>query len=79
MISCRCAVLQELDGGERQNYVRSHLKIINVDVERWQTLYHCPRTGLYWKEYYPHAERQGGWAPHFVRIVEREAKAEFAI
>jgi hypothetical protein len=68
-----------LTGSEGEAFAKQNLVPIKVDAANWKVLWKDPRTGKFWKEYFPHSELQGGGPPEFVQITEEEAKSEFAL
>jgi len=66
-----------LHGVAGQEYAKRSLVQLRVDSVNWKVLWRNPKTGNYWKEYFPQAEMHGGGPSEFVRISEREALAEF--
>lgn len=68
-----------LEGNEGQEFARQHLVQVVVDDVNWKSLYKNPRTGDYWREFFPQSETQGSGPPVFIKISEEEAKREFKI
>lgn len=68
-----------LEGNEGHEFARKNLVQLVVDDVKWKVLHRNPTTGEYWKESFPHSERQGGGPPVFEKISEAEAKQEFKI
>jgi len=77
--ACKCDLFTQLEGNEGENYARSHLAEIKTDQINWKTLYKCPTTGKYWREYFPFPEAHGGGPPEFVQISAAQALDEFGV
>lgn len=71
---CKCLDIDHLHGAEAKSYVNTHLKEIKVDINLWQTLYQCPDTKVYWKEYYKYPETHGSGPPELIKVSDKEAK-----
>ena len=76
MSQCKCN-LPKLAEDIGDEYTRTHWIKLAVDEVNCRTLYKCPDTGRYWKEYYPYPEYHGGGPSAFVQISKRTAKEEF--
>ncbi len=48
-----------LEGNEGQEFAKKYLIQISVDDVNWQVLHRNPKTGEYWKEFFPQSELQG--------------------
>ena len=68
-----------LEGNEGQEFARSNLVQVVVDDVNWIVLYRDPKTGDYWKEYFPQSELHGGGPPIFVRISLDDAERDFKV
>lgn len=68
-----------LEGNEGQEFARKNLIQVVVDAANWTVLHRNPKTGEYWKEFFPQSELQGGGPPVFMKISDDEAKREFNI
>lgn len=49
MVTCRCAVLNNLTGDSAADYARHHLDVVREHAGR-TTTYRCPDTGIEWVE-----------------------------
>ena len=49
MVTCRCAVLNNLTGEQAAEYARHHLEVTRADTGR-TTTYRCVETGIEWVE-----------------------------
>jgi hypothetical protein len=58
-------------------YVIDNFTKLKVNVQNWTKLWHDPKTGEYWMQFFEHPELQAGGPPWFVRISEEEAKSAF--
>ena len=77
MTECKCNELNHIHGRAAQDYITQHLLEIKDKPEKWETLYQCPITHIYWKEYYPYSEAQAGGPPDIIQLSNEEAKIEF--
>jgi hypothetical protein len=66
-----------MEGYKAQEFVRKNFTQIAVDGVNWNILHRDPKTGEYWKEFFPQSEMHGGGPPVLVKISEEEAKREF--
>jgi hypothetical protein len=60
VIACRCDQINELWDSDAIDYIHGHLQIKNVDDEKWQVFYSCPKTGKIWVEERPDSKLHGG-------------------
>jgi hypothetical protein len=79
MTECRCKDLKHIHGRAAQDYIVQHLREIKDNSETWETLYQCPITKTFWKEYYPHSEQHGGGPPELIQITPEDAKRDFKV
>ncbi|MEM1223525.1 MAG: Imm27 family immunity protein [Verrucomicrobiota bacterium] len=68
-----------LSSSEGEAYAKEHLQQIKVDDVEWKILHRNPKTGQYWKEWFPRSHMHGGGPPEFVKISDAEAREEFGI
>lgn len=66
-------------GREGQEFAKKNLTTVKVDEVNWMVLHRNPKTGEYWKEFFPRSEEHGGGPPEFVQISEEEAKRLFKL
>jgi hypothetical protein len=50
---------------------------LKVDASNWKVLWRDPKTGDYWKEYFPQSEHHGGGLASFTILTEEQAELEF--
>ena len=79
MTGCRCKEIKFIQGADAKNYARSHLREITVNFDNWETLYQCPITKTFWKEYFPYPEGHGGGPPELIQISPEDAKRDFKL
>ena len=79
MIDCKCNLVARIEGNEAEQYAKSHLVEIEKDHINWKTLYRCPTTGKYWKEYFPYGYAQAGGPPELVQVSAVQADDEFGL
>jgi len=79
MTKCRCKDLKHIHGRAAQDYISEHLELIKDNPETWESLYKCPITKKFWKEYYPHSEAHGGGPPELIQITPEDAKRDFKL
>ncbi len=65
-----------LSGNEGEAFAKQNLVQLKVDSVNWKVLWKNPKTGEFWKEFFPQSEMHGGGPPEFVKISEQEAKTE---
>lgn len=77
MIKCKCEKINFIHGAEAKIYASSHLQEISVNFSTWETLYQCPVTKRFWKEYFPYPEAHGGGPPELIQITPEQAEKDF--
>ncbi len=69
--------VERMSGIDGQTFAKQNFVQLKVDAVHWKVLWQNPKTGEYWKEYFPQPETQGGGPSEFVKITVQEAKMEF--
>ena len=64
---CLNKEISELHGVELQDYVKHHLRLIEIN-KKWETSYECPDTGVQWLEDFPDSQLHGGGTPRLRKI-----------
>jgi len=59
---------REFEGNEALHFAATHLRKINVNVQRWEIEYEDALTGEKWLMDYPHSEFQGGGNPRLRKL-----------
>jgi hypothetical protein len=76
LTNCLCKS-PNIDPDVAQGYVKAHWDTVVINFFRLETLFQCPTTRQYWKEFHPHPEAQANGPPDYRPITAEEAKRDF--